>query len=213
MNDALRSELEQYFDEELSTERRIEIEQLLTENGEARTYLHQLARLRTLACSHKPAFVHSAVRGFVPPRSRVRVARIWVIATVSMAGSVVAMFIFRSQTGVDAPGGRSTKAIAAPAIRAVAANRPVKLQEVGLYAWANQVQRSSETAAKTVLLSRTRAGKRTAAAEILALDLANAPSALAEELEPLAVLHKSAPGGRIHLERHTRRLRPAAPGI
>jgi hypothetical protein len=213
MNDALRSELEQYFDEELPRERQTLVEHLISEDSEARAYLDQLARLRTVARSHDPAVVRSAVRGFVPPSSRARIERGWAVATVSLAASVAAILILRSQTGFEAPGARNTNAIAAPALRAGAAHPTVKIPEVGLYTWANQVQRRPDTAAKTVLLSRTRSGKRTAAAEILALDLANAPSAGAEELEPLAVLHKPAPGGRIRIERHTRRARWVAPGI
>jgi anti-sigma factor RsiW len=213
MNDSLRSELEQYFDGELRRERQTLVEHLISEDSDARTYLEQLARLRTLARSHDPAVVRSAVRGFAPPSSRARIARVWAVATVSLAASVAAILILRIQTGFEASRARNTKTIATPALRAGAVNRPVKIQEVELYTWANQVQRRPDTAAKTVLLSRTRSGKRTAAAEMLALDLANAPSALAEELEPLAVLHKSAPGGRIRIERHTRRARSVAPGI
>jgi hypothetical protein len=85
------------------------------------------------------------------------------------------------------------------------------IREVELYTWANRNRRRPETAAGAVLLSRSRPGRRPAALEVLALDLANASPALAEELEPLALLHKSPPGGRGRMERQARRPRPAAP--
>ena len=91
-------------------------------------------------------------------------------------------------------------------------NRPVAIPEVDLYTWANEDVRRPETAANAMLQSRTRSGKRLAAVEILALDLANSAPGLAGELEPLALLHPSAPGGRSRLERHARRPRATTPG-
>jgi anti-sigma factor RsiW len=213
MNDAFRSELERYFDGELSSDRQTKVERVLSEDSEARLYVNRLSRLRTLARSHEPAFCRSTVRGFVPPPSRARFQRVWAVATVSLVASVAAMFIVRRQTGFEPPRAPNNEAIVAPAPMATATERPVKIQEVEVYTWANRDRRSPDSVVNTVLLSRTRSGKLPAAMEILALDLANAPPSMAEELEPLAMLHKSAPGGHIRSERRARRPRSGAPGM
>jgi hypothetical protein len=109
------------------------------------------------------------------------------------------------------PGASNPTAIVAPAAIVAPSERLAPIREVALYTWANRNRRRPETAAGAILLSSARSGKRLPAIEVLALDLANATPELAGELEPLALLHKSPPGGRGRMERHGRRPRPVIP--
>ncbi len=211
MNDERRLELEQYFDGELPLDRHTEIARLVSEDGEARLYLHRLARLRNLARSHQPAAGRPASRVLPSPPPEWGAPRGLAVATVALAASVAAVIVWRGRMAPEMPGAPASAASVAPAAVVAPSERLAPILEVELYTWANRNQRRPETAASAIFFSGSRSRKRPAAVEVLALDLANAAPGLAEELEPLAVLHKSPRGGRGRVERHARRPRPAAP--
>jgi hypothetical protein len=210
MNDGIRFELEQYFDGELSPERQADVARLLSEDGEACPYLRRLALLRNVARRRGPV----AGRGplYPPARPRPPRARAVAAAAAALAASVAAVVLWRGQGASDTPGPPAVAAIIAPAPIRARSERLDPIREVELYTWANRNQRRPEMVANAILLSSARPGRRLAVVEVLALDLANAAPGLAEELEPLALLHHSPPGGRARMERHGRRPRPVAPG-
>jgi hypothetical protein len=208
VNDERRLELERYFDGELHLDRHAEIARLVSEDGETRLYLRRLARLRDLARSHELAAGRPASRVLTPPPPRSRAPRGPVVAAAALAAGVALMVVWRIRTAPEGPGAATS---VAPAPIVVPFERPASIPEVELYTWANRSRRRPEAAASAILFSGARSGKRPAAAEVLALDLANAAPGLAEELEPLLLLHKSPRGSRGRTERHARRPRPAAP--
>ena len=208
MNDEGRLELERYFDGELPADRRTEIARLLAGDAEARRHLGRLARLRSLARSRGPAMSRGVPS--LAPRPLTRAIRN--AATAALAASLAAVILWRGGPAPDVPDAVGPPPIIVSAPGATVAERPVPIPEVKLYTWANQDRRPPETAANVVLRSSGRARRRPAAVEVLALDLANATPERADDLEPLALLHKAPPGGRGHNERHVRRPRPGEPG-
>jgi hypothetical protein len=208
MTDELRLELERYFDGELPPHRHAEAARLVSEDGDARLHVHRLARLRALARAHESAAARPASRAVA---SRRRIPRVLAAATAALAASVAAWIVWRCRTSSEVPGAPGPTVIVAPAPVVGPSGGPAPIREVELYIWANRDRRRPDAAARAILLSGSRSGRRPAAAEVLALALANATPELAEELEPLALLHKSPPGGRGRIERHGRRPHPSAP--
>jgi hypothetical protein len=204
MTDERRLELERFFDGELPPDRQAEAARLVAEDGDARLYVDRLARLRALARAHESA---AAARP-----SRRRIPLVLAGAAAALAASVAALVVWWGRTASEASTAPGSAAVVVPALIAVPSGRFGPIREVELYTWANRNRRRPETAAGAVLLSRARPGRRPAALEVLALDLANASPTLADELEPLALIHKSPPGGRGRMERHARRPHPAVPG-
>jgi hypothetical protein len=208
VTDERRLELERYFDGELPPDRQARIARRLPEDGEARLHLRRMARLRALARSHETA----AIPVPRPHPTRPQPARVLAVAAAAVAAIVAIAVVRRGRTSSDdVPGAPGPAAIVAPAPVVGPSVGPAPIREVELYTWANRDRRRPDSAARAILRSGARSGKRAAAAEVLALDLANADSELAEDLEPLALLHKSPPGGRVRMERHARRPRPVAP--
>jgi hypothetical protein len=212
MNDEARLELERYFDGELPADRHAEVARLLSEDHEARVYLDRLAGLRALAQRHDPAAGRPAGLVAISLPSRPRRVRAWAIAVAALAVSIAALVVGRNHSTSEAPDAPNLRVVAGPTQVPPEPNPPIRTHEVALYTWANTAQRRPEPAASALLLPRMYSGKRPAAVEILALELANATTELAGKLEPLALLHKPAPGGRSRNERHGRHIRSVTPG-
>ncbi len=96
MNDEFRLELERYFDGELSPDRHAEVARLLSESVEARHYLGQLGRLRSLARCHEfAAGRQSTGRPVQSSSSRSPDPRVWAVAVAALAASVAAVLLWR----------------------------------------------------------------------------------------------------------------------
>jgi hypothetical protein len=212
MNDSARLELERYFDGELPAGRHAEVARLLAKDHEAGAYLDRMARLRALAQRHDPAAGCSEGLVVMPCSSRPQKVRVWAIVAAALAASITTALVWRNHSTSEVPAARDLVVVASPTQLPPGPNPTIRTQEVALYTWANSAHRRPEPAASNLLLPRMRSTKRSAAVEILALDLANAATNLAGKLEPLALLHKPAPGGRSRNERHDRHIRAVIPG-
>jgi len=212
MNDKARLELERYLDDELPAGRQAVVARLLSLDHEARVYLDRLARLRDLARRHDPAAAHPGVRAVIPLPSRPRRHSPWAIAAAAVVASGLATIVWRNRPTPEAAVARNAAAVASPPQVALTSSPLIRTQDVALYTWANTAQRRPEPAVSALLRIRTRSEKRSAALEILAIDLANANAQVAGKLEPLALLHKPVPGGHGRNERHGRRTHPVTPG-
>jgi hypothetical protein len=203
MNERTRWMLERYFDGELSGERANAAYSLCRE-PEARRYLERLTGLRGLAVRH--ARVGRAV--VVPPRPRSRHSRAWAIA---LAASVGAIVVGRFWTHFVPPDRAQVIASLPSTGFEPGPSPPVRTRDIALYTWANTTERRPDRVARALLTPGTSAGKRPARIEMLALLLANGSTAVAGTLEPLAVVHRPALGGRSNNERHVRRTRAVPP--
>jgi hypothetical protein len=212
MNDKTRLELEQYFDSELPAHERAGAACLLDEDGEARRYLARLAELRAVAQRHERATHRPSSEVRMPLSSRSRMWRAWGIAAAALAAIVVPVVVWRRQSTFEAPGAPGLTFVAGPTKFPPCDDSSIQSDEIALYTWANTDQRRPEAAASALLLPRMRSGKRPAAVEILALELANASAPHADKLEPIAVVHRHVPGGRGSSEWRGRHARPLTPG-
>jgi hypothetical protein len=203
MNDQTRQALERYFDGELSADD-ADLAFRLSREAEARRYLDQLAALRGLAVRHR----RLACPLDIPLTPRRRYSRVWAVA---LAASVVAVVVGRFLATSVRPGEALVNASPARIDVEHSPDRLVRARDVAIYTWANAAQRRPERAARALLVPRTNSGKRPATVEILILELANASTEQAAALEPLALVHKPALGGRGKSERHGRRTRSIPP--
>jgi len=212
MNDRARVELERYFDGELPADRCAKVARLLAEDLDAGAYWDRLARLRVLAQRHDPAAGCLTGSVVIPLSSRPQRVCAWAIAAAASAASIAAALALRNDSTSEMPGAPNLVVVAGPTQVPPGPNPTIRTQEVALYTWANSAQRPPEPAVSALLLPSMRSAKRPAAVEILALDLANAATNVTGTLEPLALLHKPAPGGRSRNERHGRHIRSVTPG-
>jgi len=211
MNDRARLELEQYFDGELPADRRAKVARLLAEDHEASAYWDRMARLRALAQRHDPAAGYPVGLVATPLPSRSRRVCASAIAAGALVASITALVVWRDHSSSGVPGAPNLVVVAGPTQVPPVSNPTIRSPEIAFFTWANSAQRPPEPAASALLLSRMRSAKRPAAVEILALDLANAATNVAGLLEPLALLHKPAPGSRSRNERHGRHIRSVTP--
>ena len=207
MNDDSCLELEQYFDDELPADRHAACARLVSEDHEAHVYLDRLAGLRALARRYD-----RGCSATIPLPSRSQRLRPWAIRAAGLAACIAVLVVWRNDPTTEAPGDPSLMVVAGPIQVPLSYKTFTQTQEVAIYTWANTAKRRPQLAACVLLSARTRFGKRRVAVEILALELANATTELAEKLEPLALLHKPAPRGRSRNEWHGRQIRSVLPG-
>jgi hypothetical protein len=211
VNDDQQQKLEQIFDGEAIDDESHEP----AATSEARAYLHQLGLLRDLARQHDPA---AGLPSRAPELVLVRSTGRMLAAVLAIAASVVVLLGFGSRylartdrtttpsITTAPPRPSSTIAVAtAPETRA-----PQPTHEVEFYRWANAVSPSREDVARVVLSRVASPRALRASQEILALELANAPSdAIAKLSRSVAPRSATAPGA---LRKHAllRRHRPSA---
>jgi hypothetical protein len=185
-----RREIERLFDGELPEGDRARLLDELLEDPEGRDHLDRLAILRGLARRHDPAskiprreVILSTTRRPVP----------WWLAVAATAAAVALLCWPRGRENQPprvVTIGPSGKVIVAPS-RSSTGRAPPPFDrpplEVELYRWANTPARAPGQAALLVLSPPSPSRKRSPADEILALELANGPSAARGNVRRFAV--------------------------
>ena len=201
MNDELRLELERYLDGELPADRHASCDRRLSEDDEARRYLAQLDGLRVLARRHALTSSND-----VSHRSQPRRLGPWAIRSAVAAACAVAVLVGITNLIGHAPTVPNSVMLSSRIQSRSKSDLAIQTREITFYTWANTAERRPEPVASALLLARSRSGKRSPKVEILALELANAPDIVAAKLGPLAMVHKSLPGGRSRSERQGRHI-------
>ncbi len=186
MTDDRRLEIERGFDGELDEPEPASP----IDDPEARRHLDRLARLRELALRHDPGSLVPR-RSFELPRRSPRRILSW-LAVAATAAVVTLAFLPEFRSGKP-PRVVLTEPTTKPSARPLEPTVGRPPLEVELYGWANTPSKPSGQVAKLVLSPGPSSKKRSAANEILALELANASRRDRSGVQRFAVAKGSKP--------------------
>ncbi|GAC1471082.1 MAG: hypothetical protein NVSMB9_16830 [Isosphaeraceae bacterium] len=171
--------LQRLFDNELSDDDRQFLAQARVDDPESRRYLDQLSRLRVLANRHEPTVSRARpIRFAVEPKARS--AHRVLLSFGAIAAGLVAWLAFLNSQPLErgrADGPLSVVRAPVGRVETRSTRTPEQAQgplEVELYRWANTPARGASGTARAVLSGSSTSHRRSAAREILALELANA---------------------------------------